>query len=471
MGSQLDAACAAGEARRAAGAAADPGKLIGGLMARMQWSARQLREYQRSRLTDLIAHAVTASPYYRQLLGPDAASAPLESLPTLSKTTLINQFDTIVTDPALRLADLQAHLAGPQATRPHRTHLVMSTSGSTGTPAVFVYSRAEMAEAVAGLMRAMTVLGVGPGTRLVGIGAPSAVSLSHHLISGLRAGRISDGPQVSVLTPLPDLVRHLNAYQPEVFPTVASVASLLAEEQLAGRLHISPRVVICTSEVLAADIRERIHAAWGIQPHEFYSTTEAAIMASTSPAQAGMHIWEDQVIIEVVDAAGDPVPPGTPGHKVLVTNLVNRVLPLLRYEISDTVTLAGGSDPTGWPFRRIASVDGRSDDVIMLPAAAGGRVPVHAMHLRAPFPGFPDVVQYQIVQDHAGLSVSVVLRPGAEPALTRRVREALASRLSSVGVLPPPITVTAVGHIDREDGPLPKYAVVKSLLPRQPGDR
>jgi phenylacetate-coenzyme A ligase PaaK-like adenylate-forming protein len=452
-------------AARTATGGVDPATPLGGMMARMRWPAGQLREYQRRRLTDLISHAVTASPYYCQVLGADAVSAPLEDLPTLPKSTLMDRFNDVVTDPALRLAGIRTHLAGPRAAQPYRDHLVVSTSGSTGTPAVFVYSRAEMAEAVAGLMRALAVLGAGPDTRVVGIGAPSAVSLSHHLIRGLPSGRASDAPHLSVITPIPDLVRELNAYQPEMMPTVASIASLLAEEQLAGRLRIAPRVVICTSEVLAADMRDRIRAAWGIEPHQLYATTEAAVMASTSPSQAGLHIWEDQVIIEVVDAAGDPAPAGTPGHKILITNLVNRVQPLIRYEISDTVTLASGADPAGWPFRRIASVDGRSDDVIMLSTPAGVQVPVHAMHLRAPFAAFPDVVQYQIVQDHAGLSVSVVLRPDAEPDQQTKVREALAGRLDATGVLPPPITVTVVPSIDRETGPLPKYAVVKSLLP------
>lgn len=55
------------------------------------------------------------------------------------------------------------------------------------------------------------------------------------------------------------------------------------------------------------------------------------------------------------------------------------------------------------------------------------------------FAGFPDVVQYQIVQAQTGLAVSVVLRPDADPAQEHAVGEALASRLSAAGVLPPPI--------------------------------
>jgi hypothetical protein len=101
-------------AARAARGGADPGALQDGLMARTRWSAGQLRDYQERQLAELISHAVTASPYYRRVLGPDAVSAPFEDLPTLPKTTLMDEFDEVVTDPALRLADLRAHLAGPR---------------------------------------------------------------------------------------------------------------------------------------------------------------------------------------------------------------------------------------------------------------------------------------------------------------------------------------------------------------------
>jgi phenylacetate-coenzyme A ligase PaaK-like adenylate-forming protein len=120
-------------------------------------------------------------------------------------------------------------------------------------------------------------------------------------------------------------------------------------------------------------MRARIRDAWRTEPHEFYATTEATVLASTSPRRIGLHLWEDLALVEVVDAADRPVPPGVPGHKVLVTNLVNRIRPLIRYEISDSVTVAGGVDPAGWPFRRLAAVEGRSDDIIELAATGGGR--------------------------------------------------------------------------------------------------
>jgi phenylacetate-coenzyme A ligase PaaK-like adenylate-forming protein len=446
----------------------DPRTLARELVSRTRWSSERLATHQRERLAALVRHAVAASPYYREMLGPDPAGVPLDQLPTLSKATLMARFDDIVTDRRFGSARVQAHLAGPHATEPLDGHLVVATSGSTGAPAVFVYSGPEMASAVAGLMRTIILFGVTPETRLVGIGAPSARHISRHLVAGLLAGRPSTAPRLSVTTPMPELVAALNEYQPEAFPTNASMAGLLAEEQLAGRLRIAPRIVACTGETLTADMRVRIRAAWGIEPHELYATTEAGVLASTSTRQAGLHLWEDHALIEVVDATGAPVPPGVPGHRVLVTNLVNRVQPLIRYELSDSVTLAGGPDPAGWPLRRLIAIEGRSDDIIELPTVDGGTVAVHPLHLRAPFVGFPDVVQYQVVHDERGLSVSTVLRPGAPADLTHRVHAALADRLVAAGAVPPPITVTAVAGIDRDGGSGAKFATVRSRLRSRP---
>jgi phenylacetate-CoA ligase len=448
--------------------AADPRALAGELLGRTAWSADRLAAHQRRRLRALIGHAVAASPYYRRVLGPDAVDAPLRQLPTLPKATLMDNFDEILTVPGLDRAALEAHLAGPGAAEPFASHLVLSTSGATGLRGIFVYSQADFVPWVAAFIRTMAVFGATPTTRVGGVGAPGAMHISKHLLAALAAGRAAPTRPTSAVTPLPELVATFNAYQPEALAGYPSVQALLAEEQLAGRLRIAPRIVACAGEVVTDDMRARTRAAWGIDPQVMYASTEVAILASSCPAQAGLQIWEDLLVLEVVDEHDRPVPPGVPGHKVLVTNLVNRTQPLIRYELSDLVTLAGGPNPTGWPFRRIAAVEGRSDDILHLPASGGGTVAVHPLHLRAPFAAFPDVLQYQVVHDQRGLSVWVVLRPSASARTPDQVRAALHDRLLSAGALPPPITVTPVTTIEREGGQAAKFKIVKSQ-PGQPG--
>ena len=98
------------------------------------------------------------------------------------------------------------------------------------------------------------------------------------------------------------------------------------------------------------------------------------VIASGSLDHVGLHVCED-VIVEVVDEANRPVPAGTLGSKVLLTNLVQHIQPLIRYELSDAVQLEVGADPSGRPDDRIARIDGRSDDVLRRPPSAAATSP------------------------------------------------------------------------------------------------
>jgi phenylacetate-CoA ligase len=308
--------------------------------------------------------------------------------------------------------------------------------------------------------------GLGPATRLAGIGSPSPLHISNQAYAALLGGQASPAPRLAVTTALPEMVKALNGFQPEALTAYPSVAAALAEEQLQGRLRIAPGLVATTSEVQAADMRRRMVDAWEVEPLNFYGTTKALIVAVGRPGQAGMDILEDLVVVEVVDVDDRPVAPGVPGHKVLLTSLVNRVQPLLRYELTDSVTLAGGPNPLGLPYARITAVDGRSDDVVTLPAAGGGRVGIHPFRLRAPFSELLEVRQYQVVHAPAGLRVKVVLRDSAPADTPARVRDALARELRQAGAVPPPIEVAVVPGINRDPGHGAKLKLIKSTMPR-----
>ena len=238
-----------------------------------------------------------------------------------------------------------------------------------------------------------------------------------------------------------------------------SVIALLAEEQLRGRLAISPRVVLTSSEVLTEDAAARIEAAW-VKPVQGYFSTEVGVIAADSLDQVGMHVSEE-AIVEVVDEDNRPVPPGTLGSRVLLTNLVNYAQPLIRYELSDAVRLESGEDPSGRPFDRIARIDGRSDDVLRLPGADGRSVAVHPYRLRAPFVRLLDVLQYQVVHRADGILVRVVVGSSAARDLPEQVRAAVHGALAEAGATVP-VAVEVVDGIGREPGHAAKVKLVVS---------
>ena len=91
------------------------------------------------------------------------------------------------------------------------------------------------------------------------------------------------------------------------------------------------------SQVLTDSTRRLAAAAWGRSPYNVYAATETSGIAAERGEHDGMHLFEDLVITEVVDADNQPVPPGEYGAKVLVTVLFSRTVPLIRYEMSDSL--------------------------------------------------------------------------------------------------------------------------------------
>jgi phenylacetate-CoA ligase len=376
------------------------------LMKRDRWTRDDLLTYQQERVRALVSHAVDQSPYYREVLGADAAERPLAELPTLPKATMMAEFDRVITDPRLRLADLRSHLAGDD---PSQSFLgafrVATTSGTTGRRSIVAFSNEEAAVWRAASARPMLRMGIQFGSRFAALGSPSPVHVTRQVL--VPPGVPS--PPVSAATPISQLVAALNAQQPEVLVGAVGIWRALAEEQLAGRLRIGPRAAFFSSEALTADVRRRVRDAWGIEPVSGYAATEAPTIAASSPEHPEMEIAEDVVVIEIVDENGIAVPPGQPGVKVLLTNLINYAQPLIRYELTDSVVESPLPNPAGRPWRCLLSVDGRTADILYFPGLDRATVAVHPSVLGSAVAPLAEVGEYAFVHDTQGLHAQVVL--------------------------------------------------------------
>jgi phenylacetate-CoA ligase len=419
------------------------------LMARDRWSREELSAFQRERVHALITHAATHSCYYREVLGADAAERPLHELPTLPKSTMMAEFDKIVTDPRLRLADLHAHLGSSDPSQSFLSAFrVATTSGTTGERAIVAFTDDEAATWRAVSARSLIRMGIGPEARFAGLGSPSPVHVTRQVLipPGVPA------PPISAATPISELVAALNAQQPEIIVGAVSVWRALAEEQLAGRLRIAPRAALFSSEALTADVRRRVLQAWGIEPVSGYAATEAPMIAASSPEHPEMEIAEDVVVIEIVDSDGRPVAPGRPGEKVLLTNLINYAQPLIRYELTDSVIESPLPNPVGRPWRCLLSVDGRTIDILYLSGPDGATVPVYPSVLASAVALFGEVGEYAFVYDASGLHAQIVLAPGASADVAERLHSALVAAIESTGAVPPEVDVRPVPALERNPG-------------------
>jgi putative adenylate-forming enzyme len=425
----------------------------GRLRAREGWTRAVLDAHQRAAERAVRAFAYERSPFYGRFHA-GLFDRPLGELPVLTKATLMEHFDELVTDRSVRLADVEAHLA--RLTGDERfcgRYRVVSTSGTTGVRGIFLSDPVEWAMVIASYNRAQEWAGVVASpfrrTRM------AVVSTTTGWHQSARVGASVRNPLVPTLRidatdPLPRTVARLNAFRPDSLVAYASMHRLLAEEQLAGRLRIAPRAIMSASEVLTEETRRLISVAFGAPPFNVYAATETAAIASECDRHAGLHLYEDLVIAEVVDEANRPVAPGEFGVKVLVTVLFSRTQPLIRYELSDCVRLSVATCPCRRPFTLVDGVQGRREDILELPARAGGTVAIHPLVFHDVLDRVP-VGEWQIVGEGTGLRL-LVANPGPGfdgPAVLVAIRRGLEAIGADVGTVTwqevPAIPRTTVG--------------------------
>jgi phenylacetate-CoA ligase len=417
------------------------------LRRRERWSRAQVEDYQRRKLTALRSHAVLRSPFY-QRFHQGLRDRSLAELPVLTKAMLLDHFDEITTDPTLRLDDLEAYLAGLVGDeRFAGRYWVSSTSGSSGRKSIIPSDAEEWAMILASYARANQWAGINAGllhpVRMAVVSSTAPWHQSARVAATLRSPLV-DSHRLDAAAPPAQIVARLNELQPQVLVAYASMVRMLAEEQLAGRLQIAPQAVNSASEPLTAEGRVLAQRAWQVPPFDVYAATETGGIAAECEQHTGMHLFEDLVLAEVVDADGRPVPSGITGDRLLVTVLFSRTLPLIRYELTDRVRLATKACPCGRPFRLLAAVEGRTDDLLRLPGRDGTRRPVHPVVFHRALE-LVDAAGWQVRQDQDQLTV-LVASPG--PTFDApSVQQAVAAGLEDAQVAPLAIRVVVVDAI------------------------
>lgn len=428
------------------------------------WTREQLEAHQARSLQLIREYAYTHSPFY-QRFHRGLTNAPLHELPVLTKATMMEHFDDLVTDRAIHLEDIREHM---KTLRGEERYLgrywVNATSGSTGHPGVFLFNRAEWATIIASFARGQEWGGLKVNWRRRRKMAIVSSTTPYHM--SFRVGLTVRSPWYSTLRlpaaePLPTIVQKLNDQQPEILIAYASMARILVEEQRVGRLHIHPAVIFTSSEVLTDETRRRVEETWGKILFNEYAATESGGLAAECDHHTGLHLFEDLVVFEVVNERYQPVSPGVYGDKVLITVLFNRTQPLIRYELSDSLRLAVETCPSNRPFSLIDGIQGRVEDVLYFPSRSGDEMAVHPNVFHQVMDTVP-ANGWQVVQEQDGLTVllSGVHAEFVEEKFADRLRQVLANQ----SVIAPPIKIQRVAIIPKTSGG--KAPLIKSNRPR-----
>lgn len=426
------------------------------------WPRGELEAQQAQRLAALRRFAMERSPFYARFhKGLD--SAPIEKLPILTKAQMMESFDDLVTDRAVRLPDADEWVKTRAGDLFRGKYVVLSTSGSTGRRGVFLFNESEWVGALANIARPMVWAGVSRGFARPPRSAMIASRTPWHYsarVTHSLSSRLLPALHLDAAEPIESIVRKLNEWQPEMLAAYPSVLRQLADEQDEGRLEIVLRTVATSAEVLTAETRRRVKQAWGVRVYDTYGATEYAPIAAEC-SHGNKHLFEDGAIVEIVDDKGRPVPSGESGDKVLLTVFDRRTQPLIRYEISDVLRPKDGECGCGRQFRMVESIEGRVEEVLRFAAQGDSAASVsahpnlfHELLETIPAGG------WQVVQEPAGLTVNLAgLR---DVSLCGPLERQIADTLEGRGAERPLVRVRVVDALER--GATGKAPLVMSRL-------
>jgi phenylacetate-CoA ligase len=406
------------------------------------WRAKRqgpdaMMERQRERLAEAVAYAREHSPLYRDLyrdLPPRVEDISL--LPVTTKPMLMERFDDWVTDreatydAARRFLDDKDRVGDLFLDR----YLLAATSGTTGHRGLFLLDeRTFRIHRALSMRKGIDWFSLGDGLRMLRSGFRTAAILAtgdhfaaytglmHGLKTSATLRRITHVH--SVHEPIEQLVEALNARPPALVVGYARTLAQLGLEQEEGRLRTRPVAIIVTAESLDREEYGRMARAFDTKVHDNYGATEAAEL-SYGCQHGWHHVNIDWYGLEPVDADHKPVPPGEPSHTVLVTNLVNRVQPILRYDLGDSIVMKPDPCPCGNPLPAIR-VQGRSSEVATFRKDDGSRVAIAPMVFTTRLEQVSGLEQYQVVQsDDAALKLRMRMADGADAKTVREEAKA-----------------------------------------------
>jgi phenylacetate-CoA ligase len=398
-------------------------------------SLESVQAIQWGRLRQLLEHAATHVPYYRDLfrkhgIEPKDIGSPQDfaRIPVLTKSALQEQKLNLIAENHLKAEGL-ANASG----------------GSTGKPVQFFQNAEYWDRAYASLWFVESWWGIRPGDSTASLwGADRDIpdqSWKERLTGAISQLRVCNA---FALTPaqMDRFAIMLAGWQPRYVIGYASALEVFARFLLdRPELRIRPHAVRTTADVLQDEQRRLLEKVFACPVYNFYGSREVNNLAAECPAHEGLHVNSLTRYIEVVDDGGTPLPPGKPG-RILLTDLTNYFMPFLRYEIEDIGSWKESRCPCGRPFPLLEQIWGRFSDFIVTPE---GKL-IHSVFFTHLFYDIPEVALFQINQvDLRDIRVYLTLRPG----ITEYPKELVRKRLAQAFGPGAPFCIRVVPKIDR----------------------
>ena len=382
------------------------------------WDQIRLQELQLSRLRQLLTQAEAHVPYYRNLFAKIGFEAKdvrsltdLQRLPLLDKSKIRSNTEALKSENARNL---------------HR----FNTGGSSGEPLIFYIGKERVTHDVAAKWRATRWWDVDIGDReMVVWGSPIELGAQ----DGIRALR--DRLLRTRLLPafemseqkLDRFLDEIRTMRPKMLFGYPSALFHIARHAKASGQHMDDlgiRVAFVTSERLYDEQRQQISETFACAVANGYGGRDAGFIAHECP-QGSMHITAEDIVVEILDQQGAPLPYGEAGE-IVVTHLATKDFPFIRYRTGDIGVLDSKPCVCGRGLPVLKEIQGRSTDFLV---AQDGTV-IHGLALIYILRDMPQVRNFKIIQENLDLTrVWVVSEAALIPETIAKIERGFKARL------------------------------------------
>jgi phenylacetate-CoA ligase len=383
-----------------------------------RWRPERLAAMQFRQLGVLLDHAKRSVPHYRRVLPASGrvGAEMLRSLPILTRAQ-------VQADPAALLSDTipPAHLP----LRPVRS------SGSTGRPVELkttsiseIFRSALLLREQRWHQRDLTLTAATIRNFRDGSGLPPE---GKHAAGWVHGYVTKPVPALNIRATVDEQLEWLQRVQPAYLSTFPTNMRALAQAALERGMRLPQLRQISTySESLPAGLRELVQQAFAVTLTDIYSSEEAGPIAFQCPRHEDRyHVQSENLIVEVVDVAGQPCSHGTAG-RVLITDLHNLATPLIRYAIDDYAETGPACD-CGRGLPVLTRILGRTRNMLRMP---GGQTRWPTLPSGDELGRIAPVRQFQLVQkDLQQLELALVAARPLSAAEEARVRAAFLADL------------------------------------------
>lgn len=339
-----------------------------------------------------------------------------------------------------------------------------SSSGTTGNPTVVLHSQRDIEQWADAMARSMYTIGLrskdiiqntsGYGMFTGGLGIQYASERLGALT--VPAGAGNSKRHVKFIMDFGTTALHC-------IPSYATRLAAAFQEEGINPADTTVHTLIIGAEPHSDAQRKRIEEIWGAKAYNNFGMSEMCGpgVAIECQEQNGLHIWEDNYIVEIVDPVTlEPVPDGEVGELVLTT-LNREAMPLFRYRTRDLTRFLPGDCPCGRTHRRLARFQGRSDDMIIVKGVNIFPIQIEKILMQFPELASDYLITIQTIGDNDEMTIEVELAQSTDDfALLQNLTKEIARRLKDEILLTPRVKLVGKGVIPQTDG---KAVRVKDL--------